>query len=95
MKPLASWSPDYLRTLYQLELDKLANGNLSLKQKEVQVKKIEALHGLGTYDNMKDVWAKLLDRDADIIKYSVEKEQALVSGIHGAIWLNPFGEKQD
>ena len=95
MKPLANWSPDFLRTLYLHEVDKLANGNLTLKQKEVQGKKIEALYRLGTYDDMKDVWARLLARDADSIKYLVDKEMALVGGILEQIWSNPFGEKQD
>jgi hypothetical protein len=95
MKQLANWSPDFLKTLYLHEVDKLANGNLSLKQKEVQGKKIEALYRLGTYDDMKDVWANLLARDADSIKYPVDKEMALVGGILEQIWSNPFGEKQD
>jgi NurA-like 5'-3' nuclease len=77
-----------------MELDKLSNGNLSLKQKEIQAKKIDALYRLGTYEDMKDVWFKLLDKDAKAIKCSVEKELALVSGIYECIWREAFGEKK-
>jgi len=94
MKPLQSWSPNYLHKLYKHEVDKLAHGELNLKQKEVQKRKIEALYRLGTHQDMKEVWTKLLDRDADAIKYSVEKELALVDGIHGCIWREAFGEKR-
>ena len=94
MKPLQSWSPDYLHKLYKHEVDKLAHGELNLKQKEVQEGKIEALYRLGTHHDMKEVWEKLLDRDADMIKYPVDKELALVGGILEQIWSNPFGEKQ-
>ncbi|MBU3537409.1 hypothetical protein [Polynucleobacter sp. UK-Gri1-W3] len=94
MKPLQSWSPDYLHKLYKHEVDKLTHGELNLKQKEVQERKIEALYRLGTYPDMKAVWEKLLSKDADMIVYPVDKELALVGGILEQIWINPFGEPQ-
>ncbi|MBT8582433.1 hypothetical protein G6653_06570 [Polynucleobacter paneuropaeus] len=94
MKPLQSWSPDYLHKLYKHEVDKLAHGELNLKQKEVQERKIEALYRLGTHQDMKAVWEKLLSKDADMIVYPVDKELALVGGILEQIWINPFGEPQ-
>jgi hypothetical protein len=94
MKPLQSWSPDYLHKLYKHEVDKLAHGELNLKQKEVQERKNEALYRLGTHQDMKAVWEKLLSKDADMIVYPVDKELALVVGILEQIWINPFGEPQ-
>jgi hypothetical protein len=94
MKPLQSWSPDYLHKLYKHQVDKLAHGELNLKQKEVQERKIEALYRLGTHQDMKAVWEKLLSKDADMIVYPVDKELALVGGILEQIWINPFGEPQ-
>lgn len=104
-KNLASWSPEYLKTIYALELNRLASGELTQKQKEVFTKKIEALYRLGTHPDMKKVWGKLLARNGAVISYPVDKgllatkipvnkEQALVGGIHELIWLNSFATKQ-
>jgi len=95
MKPLANWSPDYLKTLYALEVDKLNHESLTDKQREIQTKKVNAFYRLGTTPRMEGVWNKLLAKDADLIKHPEEKEQALVGGIHEQIWLNPFGVEQD
>jgi hypothetical protein len=94
MKPLADWSPKELKKHYDTEVYKLAHWDYNLKQKEVQERKIEALYRLGTHQDMKEVWEKLLSRDAVTIQYPVDKEMALVGGIHEFIWRNPFGEKQ-
>lgn len=94
MNPLQSWSPKELKKHYDIEVYKLAHEKYNLKQKEVQSKKIEALIRLGTHQDMREVWEKLLSRDAVMIQYPVDKEMALVGGIHEFIWLNPFGEKQ-
>lgn len=94
MKPLANWSPEFLKTLYALEVDRLNSGKLTLKQKEVFTKKTEALYRLGTALDMQDVWQKLLAKKATFIKHPIDKEQALVGAIHELIWLNPFGFKQ-
>lgn len=104
-KKLASWSPEYLKTIYAFEMDRLEGGELTLKQKEVFAKKSEALYRLGTHQDMKEVWSKLLAKDAEVKKYPVDrgllatktpvnKEQVLVGGIHELIWLNSFGAKQ-
>ena len=94
MEPLESWSPQFLKTLYALEVDRLASGGLTQKQKEVFTKKILAIYRLGTCQDMKQVWGKLLVKKAQFIKCPVDKEQALVGGIHELIWLNSFGTKQ-
>lgn len=104
-KKLASWAPECLKTLYELELIRLADSELSPKQKEVFTKKIEALYRLGTHEDMKEVWGRLLSKDAVAKKYPVDKgllavktpvnkEQILVGGIHELIWLNSFATKQ-
>lgn len=104
-KKLASWAPECLKTLYELELIRLADSELSPKQKEVFTKKIEALYRLGTHEDMKEVWGKLLSKDTVAKKYPVHKdllavktpvnnEQILVGGIHELIWLNSFATKQ-
>jgi hypothetical protein len=101
-KNLASWSPEYLRILYDLELDRLASGELTHKQKEVFTKKTEALYRLGSHQAMKEVWSKLLEKTMVVDRYPVHKgllvtknpfnkEQALIGGIHELIWLNSFG----
>jgi hypothetical protein len=95
MKSLASWSPDYLKVLYTLEVGKLNQKFLTDKQREVQTKKVDAVYRLGTTPIMEKVWGKLLAKDADFIKNPLEQEQALVSGILENIWLNPFGADQD
>ena len=95
MKPLAKWSPEYLKTLYALEVSKLNQESLTDEQREIQSKKVDAVYRLGTTPRMEEVWGKLLAKDADLIKYPVEKEQALVGGILEQIWLNPFGIEQD
>ncbi|MBT8547387.1 hypothetical protein G6680_02070 [Polynucleobacter paneuropaeus] len=94
MKPLQSWTPDTLKTLYEHEVYKLAHNEYADEKRELQNKKTEALYRLGTHHRMKDVWERLLAKDGVAIKYPVDKELALVSGIHGLIWLNPFGAKQ-
>jgi hypothetical protein len=92
-KNLASWSPQYLKTLYDLELKRLSSGELTQKQIEVFTKKTKALYRLGTHQDMKEVWEKILAKKAVFIKYPVDKEHALVGRIHELIWLNPFGTK--
>lgn len=92
MKPLKSWTPKHLERLYQIEAAKTTQNNYTLKQKQTQGKKIDALYRLSTYEDMKDVWENLLSRDAVTIKYNVEKEIALVSGIHEFIWKYGFGD---
>jgi hypothetical protein len=94
MKPLAKWSPEYLKALYALEVGKLNQESLTDEQREVQSKKVDAVYRLGTTPRMEEVWGKLLAKEADLIKYPVEKEQALVGGILEQIWLNPFGVEQ-
>lgn len=104
-KKLASWSPEYLKTIYELELIRLEDSELSPKEKEIFTKKIEALYRLGTHEDMKEVWSKLLSKDVVAKKYLVDKgllaiktpvnkEQVLVGGIHELIWLNSFATKQ-
>ena len=104
-KNLASWSPEYLKTMYAMESDRLATRKLNSKDKAVITKKIEAVYRLGTYQDMKGVWGKLLAKDAIDKKYPidksllatknpVDKEHYLVGGILELIWLNPIGIKQ-
>jgi hypothetical protein len=94
MKPLANWSPVGLKRLYENEVYKSAHYKYTDEQKEAQIKKTEALYRLGTQEEMKEVWEKLLAKDAVVIKYPVDKEMALIGGIHGLIWLNPLGAEQ-
>ena len=91
MKPLADWTPKELKKLYEHEVYKLAHNEYSDEEREIQERKTEALYRLGTHHRMKEVWEKLLAKDAVVIKYPVDKEMALVGGIHWHIWLNPFG----
>jgi hypothetical protein len=92
MKPLASWSPEFLKTLYALEVDKLKRWELTPKQKEVFSWKVDALYRLGVHEDMRELWEKLLAKDA-LLKHPVEVEQALIGGIHQLIWLNSYGIK--
>jgi hypothetical protein len=93
-KVFPSWAPEILIDLYKFEAYKLENNEYSQKAKEVQSKKIDAFYRLGTYEEMKDVWTKLLTREAMMISYPIDINIALVDGIHRQIWLNPLGEKQ-
>jgi hypothetical protein len=92
MKPLASWSPEFLKTLYALEINKLKRWELTPKQKEVFSWKVDALYRLGAYEDMRELWEKLLAKDA-LLKHPIEVEQALIGGIHQLIWLNSYGIK--
>lgn len=102
---LASWSPEYLKTLYALEFDKVVKGQkydpdlkeqvaLTPIQKEVFAKKTEALCRLGTCQHMKEVWVKLLAKDASNAKNEKDKEEILVGGIHEALWLSALEVKR-
>jgi hypothetical protein len=93
MKSLESWAPEWLKRYYQVELDKLTQENLNPKQKETQSKRARVLYRLGTHQEMKDVWGKLLIKDAKEIKYLDDKELALVDGICGLIGISISGEK--
>jgi hypothetical protein len=104
-KDLAKWSPNYLKTLYALELDKFTSGDFSEKQKQVLVKRIDALYRLGSHPDMREVWNRLLKKDLIRSKHKVDKgllatntpadnEHLLIGGIHELIWLNSFGVKQ-
>lgn len=92
MKPLASWSPEFLKTLYALEVYKLKRWELTPKQKEVFSWKVDALYRLGVHEDMRELWEKLLAKDA-LLKHPVKVEQALIGGIHQLIWLNSYGIK--
>jgi hypothetical protein len=110
MKPLADWSPDYLKTLYALEceksirketsrydkhLSKWVQVELTLIEQEFLAKKIEALYRLGTYESMKSIWSKLKKRKAIDIADEVDKEKALIGGIHEILWQSHLEAKQD
>jgi hypothetical protein len=102
---LANWAPEYLKKVYASELDRLANNELTLKQKEVFAKRIEVLYRLGSRLDMKAVWKKLLAKDLVVkshpvdkgllaVNASVDNEFLLVEGIIELIWFNSFGVKQ-
>ena len=104
-RDLAKWSPDYLKTLYTLDLERLAKSNLSQNEKKVFDKRIDALYRLGTLQDMKEVWSKLLAKDLKQRKHKVDKgllatklptdnEHMLIDGIHELIWLNSYGIKK-
>jgi hypothetical protein len=92
MKSLADWSPEFLRTLYALEVEKLKRWELTPEQKEVFSWKVDALYRLGAYEDMKELWDKLLAKDA-LLKHPIRLEQALIGGIRKLIWLNSYGIK--
>ena len=94
MKPFKSWTPKFLITLYENEVNKLVHNEYNEKQRQVQSRKADAFYHLGTYEDMKDVWEKLLAYEIKS-KYPVNVEEALVGGILEQIWINPFGEKVD
>jgi hypothetical protein len=73
MKPLQSWTPDTLKTLYEHEVYKLAHNEYTDEEKGLQSKKTEAFYRLGTHLDMKEVWEKLLAKDRVAIKHPVEK----------------------
>lgn len=93
-KEFPSWAPDILIDLYKFEAYKLENNEYSQKAKEVQIMKMDAFYRLGTYEDMKDVWTKLLARETAMISHPIDINIALVDGIHGQIWLNPLGVRQ-
>ena len=94
MKPLSDWSPQFLKTRYKQEVDKLSWKEFTEEQKQVQLENIEAVYRLGTYQTMKEVWSKLLARDT-FLKYPVDKEMALVGSICDRMCLYAFGGVQD
>jgi len=101
-KDLAKWAPDYLKTLYALDMDRLAKSKLSQKEKAIFLKRTEALYRLGTLQDMKEVWSKLLVKELKQKKHRVDKgllatnlpndnEHLLIEGIHELIWLGSYG----
>ena len=94
MKPLETWSPKFLTLLYTEDLERLEREGLTLNQKEAFTKKVAAIYRLGTYLEMKDIWSKLLAKEAKSITNPYDKEQALVGRIHELVWLSQFGGNQ-
>lgn len=92
MKELKNWAPEFLRSLYTLEVGKLKIYKLNPKQKAALSWKLNALYRLGTHEDMREVWHKLLAKDT-FLKNSIHAEKALVGGIHQLVWLNSHGIK--
>lgn len=105
-KNLATWAPEHLRACYSDEFKKnIIEGKkydpdlkewlaLTPIQKEVFTKKTEALYRLGTYPAMKEVWVKLLAKDAHNTMREQDKEEILVGGILEALWLSALEVKR-
>lgn len=93
-KKLADWSPKLLQNLYASVLERLASGNLNQREIKAFTKRAEAIYRLGTHQDMKEVWEKLLTKKAVFIKYPVDKEQALIGAIQELMWFNSFGAER-
>jgi hypothetical protein len=93
-KKLADWSPKLLQNLYASVLERLASDNLNQREVKAFTKRAEAIYRLGTHQDMKEVWEKLLAKKAVFIKYPVDKEQALIGTIQELMWFNSFGAER-
>lgn len=93
-KKLADWSPKLLQNLYASVLERLASDNLNQREIKAFTKRAEAIYRLGTHQDMKEVWEKLLAKKVVFIKYPVDKEQALIGTIQELIWFNSFGAER-
>jgi hypothetical protein len=97
MKPLADWSPEALNKLYFEVLERLSDKDLNPRERDVFSQRKGAIYRLGTHEDMRAVWEKLLTREPKQIKYEVDGgllainpqnniEQALVNGIQEVLW---------
>ena len=93
-KKLADWSPKLLQNLYASVLERLASDNLNQREIKAFTKRAEAIYRLGTHQDMKEVWEKLLAKKVVFIKYPVDKEQALIGTIQELMWFNSFGAER-
>lgn len=93
-KKLADWSPKLLQNLYASVLERLASDNLNQREIKAFTKRAEAIYRLGTHQDMKGVWEKLLAKKVVFIKYPVDKEQALIGTIQELMWFNSFGAER-